>query len=40
VDEGVPAEAVLRAARGPTGPLIADVALFDRFAGDKLPPAR
>ena len=37
VDEGVPAEAVLRAARGADRALIADVALFDRYAGDKLP---
>ncbi|GAA0591769.1 phenylalanine--tRNA ligase subunit beta [Craurococcus roseus] len=40
VDEGVPAEAVLRAARGADRALIADVALFDRYAGDKLPPGK
>jgi len=37
VDEGVAAEAVLRAARGADRQLVADVALFDRYAGDKLP---
>ncbi len=40
VDEGVPAEAVLRAARGADRALIADVALFDRYAGDKLPAGK
>jgi len=40
VDEGVPAEAVLRAARGSERALIADVALFDRYAGDKLPAGK
>ena len=40
VDEGVPAEAVLRAARGADRALIADVALFDRYTGDKLPPGK
>ena len=40
VDEGVPAEAVLRAARGADRALIAEVALFDRYAGDKLPPGK
>ncbi|CAA9227712.1 MAG: Phenylalanyl-tRNA synthetase beta chain [uncultured Acetobacteraceae bacterium] len=40
VDGGVPAEAVLRAARGAERTLIADVALFDRFAGDKLPAGK
>jgi phenylalanyl-tRNA synthetase beta chain len=40
VDKGVPAEAVLRAARGADRALIADVALFDRYAGDKLPPGK
>ncbi|MBD0274099.1 MAG: phenylalanine--tRNA ligase subunit beta, partial [Acetobacteraceae bacterium] len=40
VDEGVPAEAVLRAARGADRALVADVSLFDRFAGDKLPPGK
>ncbi|TDH59522.1 phenylalanine--tRNA ligase subunit beta [Dankookia rubra] len=37
VDEAVTAEAVLRAARGADKALVADVALFDRYAGDKLP---
>ena len=40
VDEGVSAEAVLRAARGADRTLIADVALFDRYAGDKLPAGK
>jgi phenylalanyl-tRNA synthetase beta chain len=40
LDEGVPAEAVLRAARVADRALIADVALFDRFAGGKLPPGK
>jgi phenylalanyl-tRNA synthetase beta chain len=40
LDEGVPAEAVLRAARGADRALIADVALFDRYAGDKLPAGK
>ena len=40
VDEGVAAEAVLRAARGAERVLIVDVALFDRYAGDKLPPGK
>ncbi len=40
VDEGVPAEAVLRAARGADRALVAEVALFDRYAGDKLPAGK
>lgn len=40
VDEDVAAEALLKAARGAERTLIADVALFDRYAGDKLPPGK
>jgi len=40
VDEGVAAEALLRAARGAERTLITDVALFDRYAGDKLPEGK
>lgn len=44
VDAGVPAEAVLRAARGAAQgkdrALIADVALFDRYEGDRLPAGK
>ena len=40
VDEGVAAEALLRAARGADRQLIADVALFDRYAGEKLPQGK
>ncbi|HWX47658.1 MAG TPA: phenylalanine--tRNA ligase subunit beta [Roseomonas sp.] len=40
VDEAVPAEALLRAARGAERNLITDVALFDRYAGDKLPEGK
>jgi phenylalanyl-tRNA synthetase beta chain len=40
VDESVPAEALLRAARAADRALIADVALFDRYAGDRLPPGK
>jgi phenylalanyl-tRNA synthetase beta chain len=40
VDAGVTAEAVLRAARGAERALIVDVALFDRYAGDKLPEGK
>jgi phenylalanyl-tRNA synthetase beta chain len=36
----VPAENLLRAARGAERALIADVALFDRYAGDKLPEGK
>lgn len=40
VDAGVTAEAVLRAARGAERALIADVSLFDRYAGEKLPEGK
>ncbi len=40
VDADVAADAVLRAARGADKALIADVALFDRYAGDKLPEGK
>ncbi|TCZ57792.1 phenylalanine--tRNA ligase subunit beta [Roseicella aquatilis] len=40
VDAGVTAEQVLRAARGADKQLITDVALFDRYAGDKLPEGK
>jgi phenylalanyl-tRNA synthetase beta chain len=40
VDATVPADALLRAARGADKALIADVALFDRYAGDKLPEGK
>ncbi|HEY4250296.1 MAG TPA: phenylalanine--tRNA ligase subunit beta [Roseomonas sp.] len=40
VDATVAAEAVLKAARGAERALIADVALFDRYAGDKLPDGK
>jgi phenylalanyl-tRNA synthetase beta chain len=40
VDAGVPAEAVLRAARGAERTLVADVTLFDRYAGEKLPEGK
>ena len=40
VDESVAAEALLRAARGAERTLITDVALFDRYAGDKLPAGK
>ena len=40
VDEGVAAEALLRAARAADKQLIADVALFDRYAGEKLPQGK
>ena len=40
VDEGVAAETLLRAARGAERILITDVALFDRYAGDKLPEGK
>ncbi|MCX7374545.1 MAG: phenylalanine--tRNA ligase subunit beta [Alphaproteobacteria bacterium] len=36
VDAGVAADALLRAARGAERALIADVALFDRYAGDRV----
>jgi phenylalanyl-tRNA synthetase beta chain len=40
VDASVAAEALLRAARGADRTLIADVALFDRYAGEKLPEGK
>ncbi|MEN0075806.1 MAG: phenylalanine--tRNA ligase subunit beta [Paracraurococcus sp.] len=40
LDEGVAAEQVLRAARGADRQLVADVAVFDRYAGDKLPAGK
>jgi phenylalanyl-tRNA synthetase beta chain len=40
VDESVAAEALVRAARGAERMLITDVALFDRYAGDKLPAGK
>jgi phenylalanyl-tRNA synthetase beta chain len=40
VDAGVAAETLLRAARNADKALIADVALFDRYAGDKLPEGK
>ncbi len=40
VDQGVAAEAVLRAARGADKALIAEVALFDRYAGERLPEGK
>ncbi len=40
VDTGVAADAVLRAARGADRVLIAEVALFDRYAGERLPEGK
>jgi phenylalanyl-tRNA synthetase beta chain len=40
VDEGVPAEKLLRAAQGAERALIAEVALFDRYAGERLPEGK
>ncbi|NKE48264.1 phenylalanine--tRNA ligase subunit beta [Roseomonas frigidaquae] len=40
VDASVPAEQVLRAARNAEKTLVADVVLFDRYAGDKLPEGK
>jgi phenylalanyl-tRNA synthetase beta chain len=40
VDEAVQAEALLRAARAADKALVADVVLFDRYAGDKLPEGK
>ena len=37
---GSPAEALLRAARGAERALVADVAVFDRYAGEKLPEGK
>ena len=39
-DATVPAEAVLRAARGAERNLIAEVSLFDRYAGERLPEGK
>jgi phenylalanyl-tRNA synthetase beta chain len=40
VDADVPAETLLRAARGADRTLVAEVALFDRYAGDRLPDGK
>ncbi|WP_048860069.1 phenylalanine--tRNA ligase subunit beta-related protein, partial [Acidisphaera rubrifaciens] len=40
VDATVPADAVLRAARGAERKLIASVVLFDRYEGDRLPAGK
>jgi phenylalanyl-tRNA synthetase beta chain len=40
VEEDVPAAAVEQALRGADGDLVADVALFDVYRGDPLPPGR
>lgn len=40
VDAGVPAENLVRAARGAERNLIVDVVLFDRYAGDRLPEGK
>lgn len=40
VDASVTAEALLRAARGADKALVADVVLFDRYAGEKLPEGK
>ena len=40
VDGSVPADAVLRAARGAERSLIASVSLFDLYEGEKLPPGK
>jgi phenylalanyl-tRNA synthetase beta chain len=40
VDGSVGAEALLRAARGADKALVAEVSLFDRYAGDKLPEGK
>lgn len=40
VDAAVPADAVLRAARGAERKLIASVVLFDRYEGDRLPAGK
>jgi phenylalanyl-tRNA synthetase beta chain len=39
-DDDVPAEAVMRAARGAERSLIADVSLFDVYQGDRLPDGK
>ena len=40
VDASVPAENLLRAARGADRHLVAEVSLFDRYAGDRLPEGK
>ena len=40
VDEAVPADLLVRAARGADKALIAEVGVFDRFAGGVLPPGK
>ena len=40
VDAAIPAEAVLRAARGAERKLLASVSLFDVYEGDRLPPGQ
>lgn len=40
IDATVPAEQVLRAARGAEKTLVAEVVLFDRYAGDRLPEGK
>jgi phenylalanyl-tRNA synthetase beta chain len=40
VDATVPAENLLRAARGAERTLVADVSLFDRYAGERLPEGK
>ncbi|MDN3568073.1 phenylalanine--tRNA ligase subunit beta [Paeniroseomonas aquatica] len=40
IDAGVTAEAVLRAARGAERTLVTEVAVFDRYAGEKLPEGK
>jgi phenylalanyl-tRNA synthetase beta chain len=40
VDAAVPAEALLRAARGADKALVSEVLLFDRYAGEKLPEGK
>ena len=40
VDASVAAEAVLRAARGADRGLVAEVSLFDRYEGERLPPGK
>ena len=40
IDADVPAESLLRAARGAERALVTDVVLFDRYAGERLPEGR
>ena len=40
MDAAVPAEALLKAARGADRVLVTEVALFDRYAGEKLPEGK